>query len=167
VEQGLGSSTWWDEAEYRQLGTVNDRALFILDKLIKRDTPKFQAAWAAAFPERLMYEPRQIQSDEVTRGPWLVILTRMGATRRRLTFWNGWGIGGRRGARPARLGGLMKPIQIDLARVADVPLWRAYELERAAALSSDATRLEPSWPTSPSVVQPIAIAPRELGVESY
>ena len=39
----------------------------------------------------------------------------------------------------------MKPIQIDLARVADVPFWRAYELrrlERAAALSSDATRLE-------------------------
>ncbi len=39
----------------------------------------------------------------------------------------------------------MKPIQIDLARVADVPFWRAYELrrlERAAALPSDATRLE-------------------------
>ena len=46
VEQGLDSSTWWDEAEYRQLGTVNDRALFILDKLLKRDIPKFQAAWA-------------------------------------------------------------------------------------------------------------------------
>ena len=64
---------------------MNDRALFILDKLIKRDTPKFQAGWAAAFPGRLMYEPRQIQSDEVTRGPWLVILTRMGATREETT----------------------------------------------------------------------------------
>ncbi len=85
VEQGLDSSTWWDEAEYRQLGTVNDRALFILDKLLKRDIPKFQAAWAVAFPGRLMYEPSEIQPDEVTRGPWLVILTRMGATREETT----------------------------------------------------------------------------------
>lgn len=79
--QGLGSSAWWDEAEYKQLGTVNLRALFILDKLIERDIPKFQAAWAVAFPGRPMYEPRQIQPDEVTRGQWLVILSRMGATR--------------------------------------------------------------------------------------
>ncbi len=47
----MGSSTWWEEAEYKQLGTVNDRALFILDKLIKRDITKFQAACAVAFPE--------------------------------------------------------------------------------------------------------------------
>jgi hypothetical protein len=51
VGEGLGSSTWWEEAEYKQLGTVNDRALFILDKLIKRDITKFQAACAVAFPE--------------------------------------------------------------------------------------------------------------------
>ena len=85
MEQGLGSSTWWDEAEYMQLGTVNDRALFILDKLIKRDTPKFQAAWAVAFPGRVMCETSHIQPDEVTRDPWLVILTRMGATREETT----------------------------------------------------------------------------------
>jgi len=41
MEQGLGSSTWWEEAEYEQLGTANLRALFILDKLFKRDTAKF------------------------------------------------------------------------------------------------------------------------------
>jgi len=85
VEQGLGSSTWWEEAEYKQLGTVNDRALFVLHKLITRDITKFQAAWAVAFPGRPMYEPRQIQPDQVTRGPWLVILTRMGATREETT----------------------------------------------------------------------------------
>jgi hypothetical protein len=85
VEPGLGSSTWWDKAEYKQLGTVNDRALFILDKIIKKDMPKFQAAWAVAFPGRLMNDPSQIQPDEVTRGPWLVILTRMGATREETT----------------------------------------------------------------------------------
>ena len=85
MEQGLGSSTWWDEAEYRQLRTVNDRALFILDKLIKRDITKYQAAWAVAFPGRLMNAPQPVQPDEVTRGPWLVILTRMGATREETT----------------------------------------------------------------------------------
>jgi hypothetical protein len=85
VEQGLGSSTWWDEAEYRQLRTVNDRALFILDKLIKRDITKFQAAWAVAFPGRRMNALQPVQPDEVTRGPWLVILTRMGATREETT----------------------------------------------------------------------------------
>ena len=83
--EGLGSSTWWEEAEYKQLGTVNDRALFILDKLITRDITKFQAAWAVAFPERPMNDPSQIPPDEVTRGPWLVILTRMGATREETT----------------------------------------------------------------------------------
>jgi len=67
MEQGLGSSTWWEEAEYEQLKTANLRALFILDKLIKRDIPKFQAAWAVAFPGRLMSGPRHIQPDEVTR----------------------------------------------------------------------------------------------------
>ena len=81
----MGSSTWWEEADYKQLGTVNDRALFILDKLLKKDSPKFQAAWAVAFPGRLIYETSQIQPDEVTRGPWLVILTRMGATREETT----------------------------------------------------------------------------------
>jgi hypothetical protein len=65
----LQSSTWWKEADYKQLGTVNDRALFILDKLIKRDITKFQAARAVAFPGRLMDDPSQIQLDEVTRGP--------------------------------------------------------------------------------------------------
>jgi hypothetical protein len=85
MEQGLGSSTWWEEAEYKQLKTANLRALFILDKLIKRDIPKFQAAWAVAFPGRLMSGPRHIQPDEVTRGPWLVILSRMGATREETT----------------------------------------------------------------------------------
>jgi hypothetical protein len=54
MEQGLGSSTWWEEAEYKQLKTANLRALFILDKLINRDIPKFQAAWAVAFPGRRM-----------------------------------------------------------------------------------------------------------------
>ncbi len=83
--QGLQSSTWWEEADYKQLGTVNDRALFILDKLIKRDITKFQAAWAVAFPGRLMNDRSQIQPEEVTRGPWLVILTRMGATREETT----------------------------------------------------------------------------------
>ncbi len=83
--EGLGSSTWWEEAEYKQLGTVTDRALFILDKLIKRDMPKFQAAWAVAFPGRHVHETSQIQPGEVTRGPWLVILTRMGATREETT----------------------------------------------------------------------------------
>jgi hypothetical protein len=85
LEQGLGSGTWWEEAEYKQLGIVNDRALFILDKLIKRDITKFQAAWAVAFPGRLMNDRSQIQPDEVTRGPWLVILSRMGATREETT----------------------------------------------------------------------------------
>jgi hypothetical protein len=85
LEQGLGSGTWWEEAEYKQLGAVNDRALFILDKLIKRDITKFQAAWAVAFPGRLMNDRSQIQLDEVTRGPWLVILSRMGATREETT----------------------------------------------------------------------------------
>ncbi len=85
MEQGLGSSTWWEESEYKQLGTSNLRALFILDKLLKRDTPKFQAAWAVAFPGRLIDETSHIQPDEVTRGPWLVILTRMGATREETT----------------------------------------------------------------------------------
>ena len=64
---------------------MNDRALFILDKLIKRDITKFQAACAVAFPARPIDDPRQIQPDEVTRGPWLVILTRMGATREETT----------------------------------------------------------------------------------
>ena len=39
----------------------------------------------------------------------------------------------------------MKPIEVDLVRVADKPFWTAYvlrRLERAAALPSDATRLE-------------------------
>ena len=85
MEQGLGSGTWWEEAEYKQLGAVNDRALFILDKLIKRDITKFQAAWAVAFPGRLMNDHSQIQPDEVTRGPWLVILSRMEATREETT----------------------------------------------------------------------------------
>lgn len=57
MEQGLGSGTWWEEAEYKQLDTANLRALFILDKLIKRDTPKFQAAWAVAFPGHLIDDP--------------------------------------------------------------------------------------------------------------
>ena len=68
----------------------------------------------------------------------------------------------------------MKPIQIDLARVADVPLWRAYELERAAALSSDATRLERLLAYEP-VCGPahrhravlLRRLGRELGLESY
>ena len=81
MQQGLGSSTWWEEAEYKQLETANLRAMFVLDKLIKRDIAKFQAAWTVAFPGRLMCEPNQILPDAVTRGPWLVILTRMGATR--------------------------------------------------------------------------------------
>ena len=81
MQQRLGSSTWWEEAEYTQLETANLRALFVLDKLIKRDIAKFQAAWTVAFPGRLMCEPSQIQPDEIRRGPWLVILTRMGATR--------------------------------------------------------------------------------------
>ena len=81
MQQGLGSSKWWEEPEYKQLETANLRALFVLDKLIKRDIAKFQAAWAVAFPGRLMNDRSQIQPDEVTRGPWLVILTRMGATR--------------------------------------------------------------------------------------
>jgi len=85
MEQGLGSSTWWEEAEYEQLGTANLRALFILDKLFKSDTAKFRTAWAVAFPGRQMYEPTQIQPDEVTRGPWLTILSRMGATREETT----------------------------------------------------------------------------------
>ena len=85
MEQGLGSSTWWEEAEYKQLGTANLRALFILDKLFKRDTAKFQTAWAVAFPGRQMPEPKQIQPDEVTRGPWLTILSRMEATREETT----------------------------------------------------------------------------------
>jgi hypothetical protein len=85
VEQGLGSSTWWEGAEYKQLETADLRALFIFDKLIKRDTSKFQAAWAVAFPGRRIHEPTQIQPDEVTRGPWLVILSRMGATREETT----------------------------------------------------------------------------------
>jgi hypothetical protein len=85
VDRGLGSSAWWEEAEYSQLGTVKDRALFILDKLLRKDIPKFQAALAVAFPGRPMHEPSQIQPDEVTRGPWLVILTRMGATREETT----------------------------------------------------------------------------------
>jgi hypothetical protein len=74
-----------DRREFKQLGTANLRALFIVDKLIKRDMPKFQAAWAVAFPARLMYEPSEIQPAEVARGPCLVILTRMGATREETT----------------------------------------------------------------------------------
>ena len=85
MEQGLGSNTWWEEREYKQLGTSNLRALFILDKLLKRDITRFQAAWAVAFPGRRSYETSHIQPDDVTRGPWLVILTRMGATREETT----------------------------------------------------------------------------------
>ena len=85
MQQGLGSSTWWEEAEYKQLETANLRALFVLDKLIKRDIAKFQAAWTVAFPGRLMNDRSQIQPDEVTRGPWLVILSRMEATREETT----------------------------------------------------------------------------------
>jgi len=85
IEQGLGSTTCWEEAGYKQLGSENLRALFILDRLMKRDISKFQAAWAVAFPGRPMYEPSQILADQVTRGPWLVILTRMGATREETT----------------------------------------------------------------------------------
>jgi hypothetical protein len=81
MQQGLGSSTWWEEAEYKQLETANLRALFVLDKLIKRDIAKFQSALTVAFPGRLMCESSKIQPDEVTRCPWLVILTRIGATR--------------------------------------------------------------------------------------
>ena len=54
MEQGLGTSVWWEEAEYKQLETANLRALFILDKLLKRDLPKFQAALAVVFPGRPM-----------------------------------------------------------------------------------------------------------------
>jgi hypothetical protein len=32
-----------------------------------------------------MNDPSQIQPEEVTGGPWLVILTRMGATREETT----------------------------------------------------------------------------------
>ena len=85
LEQGLGSSTWWEEAEYKQLATVSLRALFILDKLIKRDLSKFQAAWAVAFPGRLMYEPRQIQCRRGHQGPMAGDLIRMGATREETT----------------------------------------------------------------------------------
>ena len=85
MDRGLGSSTWWDEAEYMRLGTVTLRALFVLDKLIERGLPKFQAAWAVAFPGCLMCEPSEFQPEEITRGPWLVILTRMGATREETT----------------------------------------------------------------------------------
>ena len=83
--RGLRSSTWWEEADYKQLGTVNDRALFVLKSLSKKDTRMFQAAWAVAFPERPMYDPSQTQPDQVTRGPWLVILTRTGVTREETT----------------------------------------------------------------------------------
>jgi hypothetical protein len=76
MEQGLGSSTRWDRER---------PGLVILDKLIKRDITKFQAAWAVAFPGRPMNDHSQIQPEEVTRGPWLVILTRMGATREETT----------------------------------------------------------------------------------
>jgi hypothetical protein len=48
-------------------------------------TAPVRAAWAVAFPGRLMNDPSQIQPDEVTWGPWLVILTRMGATREETT----------------------------------------------------------------------------------
>jgi len=85
MEEGLGSNTWWEEPAYRQLATANLRALFVLDKLIDRDIQKFRAAWTVAFPGRPMYERGQIQPDEVTRGPWLMILTRMGATREETT----------------------------------------------------------------------------------
>jgi len=83
MEPGLGSSTWWEEPAYKQLATVNLRALFVLDKLIEKDIQNFRAAWTVAFPGRPMYEP--IQPEQVTRGPWLVILTRMGATREETT----------------------------------------------------------------------------------
>jgi hypothetical protein len=56
-----GATRGWEEAEYKQLETANRRALFVLDKLIKRDLAKFQAAWAVAFPGRLMCEPSLIQ----------------------------------------------------------------------------------------------------------
>ena len=70
----------------------------------------------------------------------------------------------------------MKPIQIDLARVADVPFWRAYELRWSALPRFHRTprAWSASWPTSRSVVPPIAIAPCScaawavsLGLESY
>jgi hypothetical protein len=82
MEQGLGSNTWWEEAEYKQLGTANLRALFILDKLIERDLPKLQAAWAVAFPGPLMSE----------HGLLLARRRRVGLSRGRegtLAQWNG------------------------------------------------------------------------------
>ena len=82
-----------------------------------------------------------------------------------------------RGARPARLGGLMKPIQIDLARVADVPFWRAYELRRLeracrALIGCDAPGAPPGlraglWSRPSPSRRALGAALRELGLESY
>jgi hypothetical protein len=57
----------------------------VADKLIKRDITKLQAHGPCAFPGHLMNDLSQIQPDEVTQGPWLVILSRMGATREETT----------------------------------------------------------------------------------
>lgn len=57
MEPGLGSSTWWEEPAYKQLATVNLRALFVLDKLIEKDIQNFRAAWTVAFPGRPCTSP--------------------------------------------------------------------------------------------------------------
>ena len=69
-------------------------------------------SWTS-FPGRLMCGPSQIQPDEVTRGPWLVILTRMERPRTRPPiFSNGWGVGGRRGPLSSRTPAARRPQEI-------------------------------------------------------
>ncbi len=71
-------------------------------------------------------------------------------------------VGAARG--PARLGGLMKPIQIDLARVADVPFWRAYELRRLERLLAYEPVCGPAHRHRAVLLRRLG---RELGLESY
>jgi hypothetical protein len=63
---------------------VKDRALFILDKL-HEGYPKVPGCVGRRLSRTARVRAQQIQPDEITRAPWLVILTRMGATREEMT----------------------------------------------------------------------------------
>ena len=79
-EPGLGLDVLWGERDYKACGASREcRGRFILGKLFDRDTRMLQTAWFAAFGSRLLGPP-EIQTDEITKSQWQLILSRMGAS---------------------------------------------------------------------------------------